>query len=82
MGPLSRIRSVLTGDAVGSSLNTQPEKKEEVVDQSPTEGPVPTLFQCPSCKSVYIAIEMAQCSSCHMAVEQLQPARDTRAKAA
>ncbi len=67
MGTISKLWSVLTVGAVGASLNTRPENETEV------GGPASSLFRCPSCKSVYIAIEMAECSSCQISVEVTGP---------
>ena len=62
---ITRMRSVVTGRSNGSAPTTQP----HVQDEPTTEEPATSLFQCPSCNSVYIAIEMEQCSNCEIAVE-------------
>lgn len=40
-------------------------------DPTPPEAPESTLFQCPDCESVFVAIDKETCDTCDAAVEEV-----------
>lgn len=48
-------------------------------DQSPSEQEQPSLFQCPGCSTVYVAIEKSTCSACKVPIEEVARTRSTDA---
>lgn len=71
MGVVSWLRTALEGGPKDHRGGTGPEESVEMV----AEEDRGSLFECPSCETVYIAIEMTRCSRCDVAVENIDPAR-------
>lgn len=76
MGLVARLRGVLGGNTNDVPQDSRQKGKNDSV---PRENR-PSLFQCPSCETVYIAIEMAQCSRCDVGVEDIPSARPQLAR--
>lgn len=78
MGIGAKLRAVLGS---GSKITRENPKPEAETQDPKTEGddekkedPV-SLFECPSCETVYIGIEMTRCSQCDVAFDDAQSAR-------
>lgn len=84
MGLVASLLSAFQDLSDGPARN-QPEggsSNEEEPNPSSTDQNSPSLFQCPSCQSVYVAVEKVECSSCDTAVEQLDTTRSKQKNAA
>ena len=63
--------------AVGATLGRTEEASEESTAKSDDADPSPqndarsTLYQCPDCESVYVAIDKEACDTCDTAVEEI-----------
>lgn len=57
------------GDQFGRSKEATDEDGHR--DASPADGPQSSLFQCPDCESVYVAVDKERCTACETAVEQV-----------
>lgn len=61
MGVVSALRSVVGSRPTDSREPGQSDAKQD--------APRTNLFECPSCGTVYVAVEQARCSSCNVAVD-------------
>ena len=65
LGIVSKVRDALEGNEnkVGKRIQSDTRSESATADTSAS------LFHCPSCETVYIAEEKAECSGCGVAVE-------------
>jgi predicted RNA-binding Zn-ribbon protein involved in translation (DUF1610 family) len=71
MGVVSWVHGILEGSTDYTSQSSRLEEQNESVAEE-TRG---SMFQCPSCETVYIANDMTRCSRCDVAVDDVQPVR-------
>jgi hypothetical protein len=56
--------------AVG--VTDEPDRTDTPAEQS--DAPEPSLYECPACTTVYVAVEKDTCSTCGTSVEQVASA--------
>lgn len=74
------VSDVLNGGTGQSGDKTTPGAVAEVQSPAASDGPEAestpepesNLFECPSCESVFVAIEKDTCASCRTPVEQIE----------
>lgn len=65
---LSGVVSVVEGQL--GRKNESPTQTDDE-DLSPADESRSTLYQCPDCESVYVALDKQTCSTCDAAVEEV-----------
>jgi hypothetical protein len=66
------VSDVLSGEKRRSDDGPQPGAANRRGDEVAAEEPESNLFECPSCESVFVAIEKETCSACQTAVERIE----------
>lgn len=63
-------------DSIGGLLGRPAEREARSTDAEtePQEQSAVSLFRCPDCDAVYVAIDKDACSTCETSVEEAPPA--------
>jgi rRNA maturation endonuclease Nob1 len=62
VSPISKLLRAVGVTAESARTDTQPEQ---------SDTPKPSLYECPACTTVYVAVEKETCSTCGTTVEQV-----------